>query len=398
MGTEVNHKQAITWWDLCRRSASGLAFLIVWLLLVEGSALAAVGLRPDYPDIFAREDIRVESGQTIGRFLVTGGDATVAGVVEKGVVVVDGNLFLTPGAHIKGVVVVLGGHVKREEGAKLEKPVLALAPGKAPVAGFVVLGLLLLGVVSLIALPIAVWLTARILKNTRPYLWVKERFLLLQRRWPALYIVFTLAVSGLMLAFFAEVVWETLFRHQMDVFDNVFIWLVRYFASPELDRVMIVISELGYSYILGIIVLTVLLTLAYYRRRLVITGMLVCLGGAAFLIFLLKHLFERSRPELFRVVEASGCSFPSGHAMVSLCFYGLLAFLIARHIHRWRWRLAVGTLAVALVAAIGVSRVYLGVHYPTDVVAGYTAGAMWLAFCISLLMWREHERLEKASK
>lgn len=372
--------------------------LLVLLLSLQVVATVHNDRGSEQSDIFAREDIRIESSQTIGRLLVTGGDATVAGTVEKGVVIVDGNLFLTSGAHIKGAVVVLGGHVKREEGAWLEKPVLALAQGKAPVAGFVVLGLLLLGVVSLVAFPIAVWQTARILKNTRPYLWVKERFLLLQRRWPALYIVFTLAVSGLMLAFFAEMAWETLFRHQMDVFDNVLIWLVRYFASPGLDRVMIVISELGYGYLYWAIILTVLLTLAFYRRRLEITGMLVCLGGATFLNFLLKHLFERSRPELFRVVEAAGYSFPSGHAMVSLCFYGMLAFLIARHLQHWRWRMVVSTLAVTLVAAIGISRVYLGVHYPTDVVAGYTAGAMWLAFCISLLMWWERERLEKALK
>lgn len=81
------------------------------MLFVDGSALAAVDLRPDYHNIFAHEDIRIEAGQTIG-LLVTGGNATVDGVVEKGVVVVDGNLFLTPGAHIKGVVVVLGGYVK----------------------------------------------------------------------------------------------------------------------------------------------------------------------------------------------------------------------------------------------------------------------------------------------
>lgn len=395
MGTEFEHKQGMTWGDFCRRGAIGLASLIALLFFVEGTALGATGLRTDYPDIFAKEDICVESGQTIGRLLVTGGNITVGGVVEKGVVVVDGNLFLTSGAHIKGVVVVLGGYVNREEGAMLERPVLALTPGKAPVAGFVVLSLLLLGVLSLVAIPIAVWLTARIFKNTRPYWWMKERFLLLQQRWPALYVVFTLAISGLMLAFFAEMAWETLFRHQMDVFDNVFIWLVRYFTSPGIDRVMILISELGYGYLYWAVILTVLLTLAIYRRWLEINGMIVCLSGAAFLNFLLKHLFERSRPELFRVVEASGYSFPSGHAMVSLCFYGMLAFLIARHIHRWRLQLVVSTLAAALVAAIGVSRIYLGVHYPTDVVAGYTAGAMWLAFCISLLMWWERKREEK---
>lgn len=114
-------------------------------------------------------------------------------------------------------------------------------------------------------------------------------------------------------------------------------------------------------------------------------------GGAA-LNSLLKHLFVRTRPDLFRVVEATGYSFPSGHAMVSLCFYGMLAFFIVRNIKSLRWRLVIISLAVLLVVAIGISRIYLGVHYPTDVIAGYTAGAMWLFFRISLLAWWEQRR------
>lgn len=391
------HRRAL-WRDLWGGGIIGVMVFSAWLLFIGVGALAAPGVNPDHPDIFTREDIRIEAGQTVGRLLVTGGVATVGGVVEEGVVVVDGNLVLTPDAHIKGVVVVLGGQVSRADGARLDKPVVALAAGRAPVGGFVALSLLLLGAAALVALPAALWLTARLAKDTRPYLWMKKWFLLLQRRWPALYIMVTLAVSGLMLAFFTELAWETMFCQQTDVFDNVFIWLVRYFSSPALDRAMIVISEFGYGGIFWTIAVAAAVTLAFYRRLTELAGMLVCLSGAAFLNFLLKHLFERSRPDLFRVVEAAGYSFPSGHAMVSLCFYGILAFLLSRHIRDWRWRLAVATLAAALVAAIGVSRVYLGVHYPTDVIAGYTAGGMWLGFCISSLLWWERERPEKAAK
>ena len=155
---------------------------------------------------------------------------------------------------------------------------------------------------------------------------------------------------------------------------------------------MIDISELGDGWFFWASILMMLGTLAYFRQRREVVGMLICLSGASLLNFLLKLLFERERPELFRVVEVAGYSFPSGHAMVSLCVYGMMAFLISRRIHRWGWRLAVGMSAMVLVAAIGVSRIYLGVHYPTDVVAGYAAGAMWLMFCISLLMWWEFER------
>jgi len=386
----------VIWGKLFSRCIIWLAFIVLGLIIVESSALAVDRLRHGYPDVFFREDIRIESSQTVGMLLVTGGNATVGGVVEKGIVVVDGNLFLTPDAHIKGAVVVLGGYVKVEAGARLEKTMVALAPVQVPVAGFLVLGLLFLGVSNLVALPIVAWLAARIVSSTRPYLWLKQRFLRLERRWPALNIAFAVAVGVLMLTFFAEMVYETLIRRQMDVFDNVLVWLVRYLANPELDRAMIMISEYGYGYPFGTIILVALLTLTFYRRWLEAAGLLVSLVGEAILNLGLKNLFERSRPDLFRVVEEAGYGFPSGHAMVSLCFYGMLAFLIARHIQSWRWRLVVITLAVALAGTIGVSRVYLGVHYPTDVVAGYFAGSTWLAFSISLLMWWERRRLGKS--
>ena len=152
---------------------------------------------------------------------------------------------------------------------------------------------------------------------------------------------------------------------------------------------MTLISEYGFGAPFWAIITAALLLLLYDRRWLELAGFLVCLIGEALLNILLKNLFERSRPDLFQMVEAAGYSFPSGHAMVSLCLYGMIAFLISRQIPRWQWRLAVVTFATVLVAAIGLSRVYLGVHYPTDVVAGYFAGGMWLAFSISLLLWQE---------
>lgn len=385
-----------------RRKSSGgymirLLMIVAWLFFTGSSAFGVDGSRFHYPDVFAREDTRIESGQTVGRLLVTGGNATVSGVVEKGIVVVDGNLFLTPDAHVKGTTLVLGGDIKIEAGSRMEKTMLALAPLEIPVAEFLVLGLLLLGVFSLVTFPIAMWLLIRVITSALPYLWMKERFYRRERHWTTLRIVFVLSVGVLLLTFFAEMAYETLIRHQMDVFDNVFVWVVRYLASQELDRAMIVISEFGYGYPFGAIILIAMSTLVFYRQWLEAIGLFICLIGEAVLNFLFKNLFERSRPDLFRVVEEAGYSFPSGHAMVSVCFYGMIAYLIMRHISNWHWRLVVITLTLALIAAIGVSRVYLGVHYPTDVVAGYFAGGMWLAFCISLLIWRESRRMEKDS-
>jgi undecaprenyl-diphosphatase len=391
----LEHLQTNSRPALLGRFTIWLAFLLACFLVVENIAFAEIGARHKFPDIFSREDIRIEPSQTIGMLLVAGGNATVGGVVEKGIVVVDGNLFLTPDALVKGTVVVLGGYVNSKAGARLEKPMVTLAPIKVPVAGFLVLGLLLLGVSSFVVFPMTLWLAVQIASRTQPYLWLKKQLIWLGRRWPALSIACVLSVGVLMMIFFAEMVYETLIRHQMDVFDNVLVWLVRYLANPELDRAMILISEYGYGYPFWTIIIVVLLALVVRRHWLEAAGFLLCLAGEAILNLGLKTLFERSRPELFQVVAEAGYSFPSGHAMMSICLYGMVVFLITRHIRSWQWRLVVIIFALVLVATIGVSRVYLGVHYPTDVVAGFFAGGSWLALCISLLMWWERRRLEK---
>ena len=98
----------------------------------------------------------------------------------------------------------------------------------------------------------------------------------------------------------------------------------------------------------------------------------------------LKSLFQRDRPQFQNpfVIEASW-SFPSGHAMGSLIGYGLLAYLLWSAVPRQRLRLAVVIVTTLLVSAIGFSRLYLGAHYFSDVVAGYAAGIVWLSVSIS---------------
>ena len=85
-------------------------------------------------------------------------------------------------------------------------------------------------------------------------------------------------------------------------------------------------------------------------------------------------MFDRDRPELWKLVDSKThtSSFPSGHAMMSLVIYGLIGYLLAVRLPRWRWWIAIGT--ILIVTIIGFSRLYLGIHWPTDVAAGYAAG------------------------
>ena len=238
-----------------------------------------------------------------------------------------------------------------------------------------------------------IWLLFNHFKRFPCYGRLENQFYRIQDRWPLLYVVLTLGLSCSMLALFSFLAWQTIFRHATGMFDNIVIWLVRYFANPTLDSIMIFVSNLGYSYSYGFIVVAAFTILALYRRWLEFGGLAICSSGGAVLNYILKNLFERARPDDFRIVAAFGYSFPSGHAMVSIYFYGMLAFLIARNIKSWQWRCFLTAITILFIVTMGISRIYLGVHYPSDVVAGYTAGSMWLLFSISLLMWWERKRL-----
>jgi undecaprenyl-diphosphatase len=102
------------------------------------------------------------------------------------------------------------------------------------------------------------------------------------------------------------------------------------------------------------------------------------MGAAVILSNLIKIVIARGRPESFFGVSPETYSFPSGHALFSGCFYGFFAlFLTSRLPQAWQ-RMTVITLTILLVAGIGLSRVYLGVHYPTDVIAGFALAAIIL--------------------
>jgi membrane-associated phospholipid phosphatase len=124
--------------------------------------------------------------------------------------------------------------------------------------------------------------------------------------------------------------------------------------------------------------------LARRRQWLYLWTWAVAVGGSALLNRLIKDLFARPRPffEHPLLLETS-YSFPSGHAMESFVVYGMLAYFAVLALRSWRARTAVVFGSALLVLLIGFSRMYLGVHYFSDVVAGYAAGGVWLSALIT---------------
>lgn len=127
------------------------------------------------------------------------------------------------------------------------------------------------------------------------------------------------------------------------------------------------------------ILVVVAIVLAVRRRWRWLAYIAITAGGGGLLNLLLKQYFERARPDVAEMLRrANGYSFPSGHAMGSTVAFGALAYLAYRVLPRWRWRAAAIALAIDLVAAVAASRVYLGVHWLSDVGAGIFAGVAWI--------------------
>lgn len=111
------------------------------------------------------------------------------------------------------------------------------------------------------------------------------------------------------------------------------------------------------------------------------------------LMFLLKNLFGRERPLTPLLEEAKGLSFPSGHALMSVTFYGLIIYIIWQTVKNKNLRLALTIAMIFLILLIGFSRIYLRVHYTTDVIAGFCMGFLWLVLSIYVI-----DRFEKFSR
>ncbi|HVP44532.1 MAG TPA: phosphatase PAP2 family protein [Terriglobales bacterium] len=189
------------------------------------------------------------------------------------------------------------------------------------------------------------------------------------------------AAAGLLLFF----VWlsDQVFEGGAARFDaSVRAW-VHGFASPTLTRAMQFASSLGSEVLVaGLVVSLVAFGLLRWKRAAL--WMVVTMAGALVLDLALKAAFHRTRPVPFFGPSPHTYSFPSGHSLFSFCFYMVLAGLVSARLRSPRLRVLVWTLAALIVAAIGLSRIYLGVHYPSDVLAGYLSAAMWAAAMITI--------------
>ena len=196
------------------------------------------------------------------------------------------------------------------------------------------------------------------------------------KTWPAV-IPVSLGLATVALFCFAWLSEEVLERGSAS-FDSTVRGVVHEYASPPVTAIFRFVTNLGDWPVVLAGTLALIFFFVSRRDHDHLGILLVTMSGAGILDGVLKLAFHRLRPDPFFGARPTSYSFPSGHSLISACFYGLIAGMINFHLEK-RWQRAlVWTIAGILIAMIGLSRIYLGVHWPTDVVAGYAAAIIWM--------------------
>lgn len=212
-------------------------------------------------------------------------------------------------------------------------------------------------------------------------------------RYLSMHLLAGIAVCFVAVFAFGSLADEILEREEWDAFDRALAVAMNRHATPLGAGTLSLVTRLGDSWLIAAIGVTVGLGLALRGRRVLLAGWAAAFAGGGLLNLALKAVFQRVRPEFDApLATALGWSFPSGHAMGAMVAYGMLAYLLVLRFGRTPAPFIVAGAAI-IVLAVGFSRIYLGVHYFSDVLGGYLSGIAWLAVCASAIeIARRHAR------
>jgi len=208
----------------------------------------------------------------------------------------------------------------------------------------------------------------------------------------------SLAISLAALWLFTEVADNVIDQDRLSHFDALVTAGLAPWRTATGLEIARVVSWFGTSLAMSILALVVLLTLHRRNWRAVVVGWTLVLGGGKLVEAVLKHAFHRTRPigALQHLADPS-YSYPSGHSMGAMIGYGLLAYLVLLRVHRPIARGTVTMAAALIILAVGLSRLVLAVHFFTDVIGGYAAGAVWLALSLTAASAARQRFIEASS-
>lgn len=165
-------------------------------------------------------------------------------------------------------------------------------------------------------------------------------------------------------------------------------------VTPATTRFMQVITFFGnHKFLIPANLLLIVYFLFIKKHRWYSIKVPVIATGGVLLMFVLKYIFNRPRPLIPLLEPVKGLSFPSGHAMMSMSFYGLLIFLVWENVYDRFWKWFYTTALLLFILLIGFTRIYLRLHYFSDVIAGFAVGVIWLS--LSIYVMRKIERYSR---
>ncbi len=185
---------------------------------------------------------------------------------------------------------------------------------------------------------------------------------------------------------------EDVFEKEIMKLDIIGYAIISSLINPSITQVAIVITNLGGVLVIG--ALTIISFILIKNKKISFTILLNVII-ATVLNLLLKNIIQRPRPDDFRLISETGYSFPSGHSMVSMAFYGFLIYLCIKYLKNKKLKIILTTFLSILIIAIGISRIYLGVHYTSDVIAGFMISICYLIIYTSLVKKYIIEREDK---
>ncbi|RZJ16180.1 MAG: phosphatase PAP2 family protein [Haliea sp.] len=253
------------------------------------------------------------------------------------------------------------------------------------------------------ALPLFAALLALLLLLAAGLWWVAQRYAMPRQTSPlrpGAYLLVRLATGFVALvggaALFAGIAEEIGDGERAGELDQLFSDAVRDHTAGWAVQAFAWITRLGNTETLTVVCVLVAAALLLRGRRWLAAAWVLAVCGNALLNVTLKAIFERTRPlHEGGLIQADGWSFPSGHSSGSVVLYGMLAYVLIRSLPpalAWRASLPLVLLAAAIAFSVGCSRIFLQVHFATDVLAGFASGTAWLAVCISSVELARHYR------
>ena len=178
---------------------------------------------------------------------------------------------------------------------------------------------------------------------------------------------------------------ETLKTEMLTTYDTAITDYVISYRNPGLTSYFTFMTNIGdvYGYLIVLAVFLLVSLLVFKRWKYVVQATLV-LALATISNMMLKRFIDRARPSIEHLVSVETLSYPSGHAMSAMAFYGFLIFLVTKFNINKVMKYVLILVLITLILSIGISRIYLGVHFPSDIAGGFIAGLIWVVFCVLL--------------